>query len=445
MGKFGWLLILAGLFGLCTWQIVHLHRLQSDFGDDFYAHSTYRADPWGLRALYNALGALPGVHVERNEVNLDRIGPGADSTLIIAGAYSGADPATTVMALDNFVRTGGRLLIAMEAQYYDGDAESPWTDPDEADSSTEEADANAEDDETPAAPAVEGATPAEDSPPPGTDTEPGDPASNDTDEEDSDDFLDTETVWDYQVNSAPILGVDEDDDDPAGVALRASEHPQLPERLPWYSELHFGGSGPDWKPIYTRDTFPVVLERSLGAGSIVLCSDTYLMSNEAQRIDRNPAFLAWLIGSSKRVIFDEYHLGVSRDPNAMLLLRRYRLHYVLVALFGIALLFLWQSASPLMPRRSLADAAHRDQWQAQQAQAQALPYLLRRSVDRIALMSTCYGLWRDSAGRRRGLPQATDLELRAIVRDVTSDGAKTQALVHAYQLLTQRIQKRSCL
>ena len=72
----------------------------------------------------------------------------------------------------------------------------------------------------------------------------------------------------------------------------------------------------------------MIMERKLGAGSVVICTDSYFASNEALWKDPKAKFLAWLIGDAHRVIFDETHLGsnIGDEDNLMVLARRYRMH-----------------------------------------------------------------------------------------------------------------------
>ncbi len=417
MSKLGWSLAGCFVVVLSVWQIAKIHRMEYATGDDFAYYSTYRADPVGLSAVYNALAALPGLEVGRNETNPMLLRDGKNTTLVLAAVSRGPDPVPLVVALEAFVESGGRLVLTFDPEFALEEGEE---------------DCNQR--------AWQGAVP-EESGIEGEDAGNGE-IEGEPELEEVVPVVDTEDQWNYRVSCAPMLG-DGAKDSALGLGLRVADDSLLPASVPWYSLLHFEGSGPEWRTLYARDTLPVLLERSMGAGTIVLCSDTYPLSNEAQQIERTPGLIAWLAGSSQHILFDEYHLGVSRDPNIMVLLQRYRLHYLLLALLGIALLFLWQSAVPLTPRRSLQELARRDVQSSQRAQAGAMSYLLRRSLPSKELLTTCYAQWRDSAGRRHVQDPGQDEEIRAVVRAANEDGGRPEAIVAAYQVLTQRIQKRS--
>ena len=59
--------------------------------------------------------------------------------------------------------------------------------------------------------------------------------------------------------------------------------------------------------------------------------------------------LVWLIGGNSRIIFDETHFGLYKQPSVAQLLRYYRFHWIFAALAALALLFIWKSASYFVP------------------------------------------------------------------------------------------------
>ena len=55
----------------------------------------------------------------------------------------------------------------------------------------------------------------------------------------------------------------------------------LPDTISWHTMLYFGELEEAWRIIYTCNGQPAVIARSFGNGSIVICADTFLLSNEA--------------------------------------------------------------------------------------------------------------------------------------------------------------------
>jgi hypothetical protein len=77
-------------------------------------------------------------------------------------------------------------------------------------------------------------------------------------------------------------------------------------------------------------------------------SDSSLFSNEALKADRQSALLIWLMGEHRRIIFDEFHLGVSEQGGIMALARRFGLLPLIGVLLLLAGLYIWQQSIPLI-------------------------------------------------------------------------------------------------
>jgi hypothetical protein len=138
---------------------------------------------------------------------------------------------------------------------------------------------------------------------------------------------------------------------PTTIAERAEAAPtQLPLQLPWHSPAKFIELAPEFKTLYERAGGALVVERSFGKGSLVLLGETYLLSNEAQRRDRFPELLLWLVGDKSRVIFEESHLGVVEPRGIVSLLRDLGLHGFLVGCLVFASMLAWQRMRPLSRR-----------------------------------------------------------------------------------------------
>ena len=120
--------------------------------------------------------------------------------------------------------------------------------------------------------------------------------------------------------------------------------------IPWYGLSYFSQLDDSWNVLYRFNGEPVVIERAWGAGSVVLMCDSYLFSNESMVMDRHVDVLLRMIGDSRYILFDEYHLGVSSQESIMMLAARYRLRGVLLALLVVAALYIWQRMSPFIPR-----------------------------------------------------------------------------------------------
>ena len=351
IGALGLLAVLG--FGWGLWQ---LFAIRFEAGDVYPAYSSLRADPLGTKALHDSLGSLPGRRVDRLYRPLSRLEDSRDTTVFWLG-----DSHTTLPDPDwrNFVRGGGRLVVAwvptqfIERPRTNASGPLPWQ--------------QARYRKGPLLPT-------------GSDSlKPEDVAFR--------------SNWKVDLGFVPLAGM--------SVAFKsepatlAADLP-LPAEVAWHSTVCFTNLHADWVPIYERQGRPVVVERRIGEGTVVLSTDAWLLSNEALRGDRAPDLLMWLAGGNRTVLFDERHLGVEVSPGLATMMRRYRMHGLVGALLFLALLFLWQNAATFLPRQTaqpagtvVADVLGRDA-------ASGFVNLLRRGVRPGDLLKVCFAEWKHS-------------------------------------------------
>lgn len=326
------LLLLVALLGVFVAGVVHLFQLRFATGDVYPPYSTLRADPLGCRALYESLDALPGFDAQRNFQSLAKLSP-APRTVFFLGCP--AEDLTVITPdearqLDALLRNGNRLVITLLPA------------------------------STNPPPKVAKSTPVRQ-----TRKQKAPPAPEST----------TNSValkqrWDFHLNYSAT----------ATNAL-------------WHSTLYFDKLGPSWRVLATRGQFPAVIERNVGHGTVVLCADSYFVSNEALRRDRQPELLVQLLGTHSTLVFDEVHLGTVHNPGLMTLARKYRLHGLLAGLLVLAGLFIWQNAVSFVPahpdRTDSAIAAGKDS-------AAGFVNLLRRSLPPTKVLGVCLDEWKKS-------------------------------------------------
>ena len=217
--------------------------------------------------------------------------------------------------------------------------------------------------------------------------------------------------------------------------------PELPRELPWNSGLIFTKAKDVWHVIYTAAHQPVLMERNYGRGTIVLCGDSYLLSNEGLMKSAQPELLAWLVGGEgrgrKRVIFDETHFGLAENPGVAALARKYRLHGLLIGFLILAGLFIWKNAVPLVPPApdrgddGLVVASGRDS-------AAGLVSLLKRNVPGNDLLAICFKEWKKTAlsGSSVLKEQAARAEAEVLTGDSRADGP-VEAYQRIYEILSE--------
>jgi hypothetical protein len=216
----------------------------------------------------------------------------------------------------------------------------------------------------------------------------------------------------------------------------------LPERLPWHSGLVFSDLHASWSVVYTRDADPVVVERSFGLGSIVLCGDAYLFSNEALRRNRQPEFLAWMAGSARTLYFDEQHHGIAERPGVAALVRKYRLHGLVVGGALLAALFLWKNASPLVPPCDRGGPGHGEVVLGRDATA-GFVNLLRRSVAPSELLAVCLAEWRRGLGRSSPSRQARAEQAATLLAAAAARPPRQRDPVGTYRAVARVLGDRS--
>lgn len=380
-------LLLIGLLAMLVVGVAVVFRLRLSSGDVFPEYSSLRADPLGTRALYEALGALPGFHVDRNFQPLGSLDDKPARTILIVGTAKEDWHRVTreeFDALDAAVKAGGRLVIVFSAHA--------------ATALKEESTMAKRGDEKKAKKKAIASERKKEK----------------RDERDDDDepyfrpveHMDLHRRWGVELKERWLM------ESAGGAALsNRAEGEELPDRVAWQSDLYFElEANSPWRVIYRRGSSPVMVERSFGLGSIVLAGDSYFLSNEALQRDRATSLLTWVLGPHSHVTFDESHLGVVQHRGVATLARHYGLASAFFTLVLLALLAVWQQGSSFVPppeeMNDIALAYH---------PAAGLEALLRRSIPLAQLTGACVAEWRTSA--RESDRVRVDAALAALPKD----------------------------
>jgi hypothetical protein len=311
--------------------IATLLGLRFERGDVYPTGSSLRSDPLGSRVLYEALDRLELVVVERNLEPISELAGDHGTTLLLLGV---SEPALEAISpvLAAAARRGVRVVATLAVA---PGRSSPWHE------------------STPDGAGLWGLS----------------------------------TAW---------RSLEEHPDDDRVIAAPAtlSADLDLPAQLSWRSPIVLAVDDPDWQVVYTRDEDAVLVERAIGAGSLVVATDPFLLSNEAMLSDRHPDLLAWIIGPARRVVFDEVHLGVARPQGIMVLVRRYRLTGFFAALGVLAAVYVWRVALPFAP--PAGDRAEDDPATHPRSTSAALVHLLRRGLAGTQLVHACVTVWKRS-------------------------------------------------
>jgi hypothetical protein len=156
-------------------------------------------------------------------------------------------------------------------------------------------------------------------------------------------------------------------------------------------------AGPEWKALGESG-----VEKKLGAGTVVLLADSYPLSNEGLREERDSDLIVALAGPATEIVFDENHFGVVETGSVTKLMRKYHLEGAIAVLLLVAVLFLWRSASSLLPSR----APKAEQAVTGRDSLEGMTALLRRGIAEKDLVRICVGEWkRTSLNDHKSLPK----------------------------------------
>jgi hypothetical protein len=381
-------LIVTALF---IYGATHLLILRFEKGDVYPPYSSYRSDPLGTKAFYEALGLLRGVETMRQVEPLQERSGLSETTLFLFGVRAPRFPAmqqASVKALEEGVLGGGRIVISFVPTH--AEPEPPSKEKKREECLQEDAD-----------------------------------KENDEEEE----LLGMEIVdlarrWGVKAE----LSVKRDTEASLSIPEKG-----LPSSLPWHSTLVFEPQDSAWRILYTRAERPVLIERSYGRGSIVLSSDSFFLSNEAMKRERYPQLLSWLCGPHRKIVFDETHLGVSKSPGIATLLRKYGLAPFLISLIVLALLAIWKQTARLVPVYEEKEKATVD---AGKDAFTGFTNLLRRNIPPDALLSTCLEEWKRSFTHGKQDLSSRLPQIQEIIATDRAQPKKNRNPVEAYRKIS---------
>ncbi|HXA45556.1 MAG TPA: DUF4350 domain-containing protein [Candidatus Angelobacter sp.] len=409
------LVILLACAGVFAFGLIKLFKLRFEAGDVYPPYSSLRADPLGSMALYESLGKVPGISVRRDFSAANRLPEEPDTAYVHLAARPGEwdwlpdDLNTEVRA---FLARGGRLVIT----YF------PQTGPI---SRFETAD----DDQTNALKSAPTMAKATNNPTGGLREKKIEPNGKETGVSLNDD-------WNFH-EGYKALEPDGLSYSPATVWRKADL--ELPSSLQWHSGLIFTNCGPEWRTIYTRGVYPVVIERQFGRGSVVIASDSYFVSNEAMLKDRHADLLAWLVGANRQIVFDEAHFGIIESPGVAGLMRKYHLQGLAAGLLLLAGLFIWKNATSLVPPHT--DEPAQD-FVAGKNAATGFVNLLRRNIPVRDVFGVCFAEWKKSAAPSGKFSAGRLQQAEALFKSEDSLAQKRRDPIAAYQRISETLGNR---
>ena len=293
------IVIAAVVFALFIWGTVAMFQARYESGELYAPLSSYRTDPKGMRILYESSKRMDQLNVTRNLKQLNLWEPEVPTTIVLAGynswslQYLSEDERER---LEELARKGHRLVITLRP--YDWFGVSAW-------------------DDTNATNAL---------------------AS-------TNDFYGLSN-WSVVIdNEALPKGINYSE-----ATFATNWFPEAEDRtITTLSPAVFAITNNVWEVIATRKNKPVIIERSMGEGSIIMASDSYFMCNQGLFEERHAELLSWMIEQHPNLSYDETHLGTGMNPGIASLMRRYNLEWFMLSMVLLALLYIWRSGRSLAP------------------------------------------------------------------------------------------------
>ena len=419
------LLVAALVIGL-----IHLFLLRFQSGDIYPAYSSLRSDPLGTRIFYDSLAKFDDIDLQRNYRLLHSLKPKADTAFFYLGAQIpvyDSMPKKTSPDLDRLTQSGGRLVISYlpvnkkADTDYSSDITNDGDDGAEVQTECDKRDQNQapqQDPETLSPPAPDDSKDESD--------QPDAPGNN---------MVSIKEHWGFGFaynDNQPLKGKDK-----KHLAFKArSSRPDLPAEISWHTNLYFELFTDSWQTLYAVDGKPVIIERSMGRGTIVLCADSYFISNEALRTERHPQLLVWLLGGHSKIMFDESHFGIYKSPGIADLLRHYRFYWFIGALVLVALLFVWQNATYFVPPLE-DDNSNGAEIISGKDYTQGLIAMLRRNITAQKILPVCGREWERTFKKDTRIQSGAIEHMNRILQTESASSKKKSDPVAGYRKISR--------
>jgi len=428
--------VLALLLLFFVVGVAHLFVLRFATGDVYPAYSSLRSDPLGTRALYESLENIDGIVVRRNFHLLKSLTFEPQTTFFYLGTAAGefdSVPQEMIEVFDRLTQSGGRLVLTFLPVTKNSEQKAKQNrsvNNREAAKNKSETQTRGDSGDAQPAGKRKSSTPSRNKS--GLKKIDDHGVAKDSRQKS---LVSVKKHWGIGVAFKDYLPVKDD----KHLAVDAiSNRRDLPPVISWHTNLYFDLFDDTWQTLYSFEGLPLIVERAYGKGSILVCADSFFMSNEALWAERHSQLLVWLIGGHSKIIFDEAHFGIHKQPSVAQLIRRYRFHWFFAALVVLALLFVWKSASYFVPP-AVDDALNGAEVVSEKDYTQGLIALLRRNITDNQILQVCAREWEQTfkkSKRTRAIPLE---RIRALVGSGLTGSKKSKDPVKEYREISKFI------
>ena len=409
--------------------VVKLFLLRFEAGDVYPAYSSLRSDPLGSRAFYSSLENMDDARVSRNYLTLRNLKFKDHTALFYVGVAAFDAESVSAEWLKVFERltnTGGRMVLSflpVEKKPADWRM-SKCFEPKEEVKDTEKTRRNdaRDDSENPS----------------NNDENKSQAAPGRRIQDNPGKCVSLKEQWGLTFAFA---------EEPSDKAERLSDDlfqshiKGMPQTISWHTALYFDELDDIWRVIYAADGRPVIIERPYGKGSLVLAADSFFLSNEALRSERHPELLAWTLGESSNVVFDETHLGIFKHPGVLSLIKKYRFHWFIFTVAVLALLFIWKNSVYFVPPPKRSRPQPGGGFISDRDSTQGLISLLRRNIPARQLLQTCAREWERSMQPQKRFRNNKLKQIKSALQMIETQSPKSIDPVLGYRRISKIISK----
>jgi len=421
--------------------VVKLFLLRFEAGDVYPAYSSLRSDPLGSRAFYRSLENINAARVSRNYLTLQNLKFKKRTAFVYAGVAAINSESVSAEWLNVFERltnTGGRLLLSFlpvkekPADWRMSKCFAP-TEKVEDKEKTRPNDGHNDSENFSDPHAAENASNTSNN----DDNKPQTAPRRHVPDT-SGNCVSLKEQWGLTLafaDKAAEKAVNRSDD------LSQTHIRGLPESISWHTALYFDELEDVWRVIYAADGRPVIIERPYGKGSLVLAADSFFLSNEALRSERHPELLAWMIGESSHVVFDETHFGIFKHPGVLNLIKNYRFQWFIFGVAILALLFIWKNSAYFVPPLNSSRSRQPKDYVSDRESTRGLISLLRRNIPKRQLLQTCVREWERSIQSEKRFRNDKLKQIKSVLQKIETQSPKSIDPVVGYRRIVKIISK----
>jgi hypothetical protein len=169
--------------------------------------------------------------------------------------------------------------------------------------------------------------------------------------------------------------------------------------LKWPGDVCFTADS-TWRGLVRENNCLLLCEKHVKKGSIIALNGSYNLSNQGLRENSrsygsNP-LIPFLVGSSRTILFDEWHNGIARANGPADLLRRFGMTGILVFALVWFALFVWTAQGKSAERRKTGEAVADDA-----GDDDGLRHLLASHIPYAGLLTVCKEEWAKAFPQKR--------------------------------------------